>query len=67
MVNWKELAKFASGATVWETIVHITLALRGEFPVTFFGISITPTINTMQIIITAIASIALIYYAWIKK
>ena len=67
MVNWKEVAKFSSGLTAWETVVHIALGLRGEFPITFFGITITETINTLQIVIPAIVSIVLAYYAWFKK
>lgn len=67
MVNWKEVAKFFSGLTAWEAIVHASLGLSGLLPITLFGITITPTINTIQIIIPATASVVLGYYAWIKK
>ena len=67
MVNWKEVAKFGSGVTAWETIVHASLGVSGALPITLFGITITPTINTVQIMVPAISSIVLAYYAWIKK
>jgi hypothetical protein len=67
MVNWKEMAKFFSGLTAWEAIVHTSLGLGGVLPITLFGITITPTINTIQVIIPAIVSVLLAYYAWIKK
>ncbi|MFH0949134.1 MAG: hypothetical protein V1802_01455 [Candidatus Aenigmatarchaeota archaeon] len=67
MVNWKEVAKFASGLTAWEAIAHASLGLNGVLPLTLFGITITPTINTVQIIIPAVVSITLAYYAWFKK
>ena len=66
-MNWKEIAKFAAGVTAWETIVHLSLAARGVFPITLFGFTITQTVNTVQIIVPAIISISLAYYAWGKK
>ena len=66
MVNWKELAKFVSGLTAWEAIVHGSLWLSGTNPI-IFGITLTETINIIQTIIPTITSGILIYYAWIKK
>jgi hypothetical protein len=66
-MNWKEVAKFASGVTAWEAIVHATLALSGKLPFTWLGFTITPTINTVQIILPAIISVSLAYYAWGRK
>lgn len=67
MVNWKEVAKFASGLTAWEAIVHASFGLSGALPLTLFGITIDSTINTIQIIIPAVSSLLLAYFAWIKK
>ena len=66
-MNWKEVAKFAAGVTTWETVVHLSLAVRGVFPITLFGFTITQTVNTVQIILPAIISISLAYYAWGKE
>jgi len=67
MVNWKEVAKFFSGFAAFETVGHLTFALSGMIPMPWFGFTLTPTINTITIIISAIISFALAYYAWIKK
>ncbi len=66
MANWREVAKFASGLTAWEAVVHASLGLSGVLPITLFGIVITPAINTVQIVIPAIVSVALAYYAWFR-
>ncbi|HAU99092.1 MAG: hypothetical protein UX85_C0009G0018 [Candidatus Beckwithbacteria bacterium GW2011_GWB1_47_15] len=63
----KEIAKFFSGLTAWEAVVHLALGLSGVLPLTLFGFTLTPTINTVQIIIPATVSILLGYYAWSKK
>jgi hypothetical protein len=67
MMNWKEIAKFVSGLTAWEAVVHASLGLSGVLPITMFGITLTRTINTIQIIIPAILSVVVAYYAWVKK
>jgi len=66
MVNWKEIAKFASGVTAWEAIVHGSLWVSGT-TLTIFGITLTETLNMTQTIIPAIVSVVLAYYAWFKK
>ncbi|MCC7302814.1 MAG: hypothetical protein IT233_09240 [Bacteroidia bacterium] len=63
----KEIAKFLCGLTAWESIVHLSFGLSGNLPFTIFGITLTPAINTMQIIIPAIISFLLGYYAWRKN
>lgn len=66
-MNKKELAKFLSGVSAWETAAHTALGMNGLIPITLFGFTITPTINTMLIIFPAIITIFLVYYAWFKK
>lgn len=63
----KELAKFFAGLTAWESIVHASFGLSGILPITLFGITINPGLNTIQIIVPALVSIYLIYFGWIKK
>ncbi len=63
----KEIAKFVAGVALWETLVHVTLALGKFTPVTIFGFTITSNINTILIIFPAITMIALVYYAWFTK
>jgi hypothetical protein len=33
----KEIAKFLSGLTAWEAIVHLSLAFSGLLPIKWFG------------------------------
>jgi len=67
MTTSKEVAKFFSGVTAWEAIVHASLGLSGVLPITIFGFTLTPAINTVQIIVPAAVSLALAYYAWFKR
>jgi membrane protein implicated in regulation of membrane protease activity len=60
----KEVAKFFAGLCAWEAIVHLAFAVSGLLPITWFGITLTPMINTVQIIVPAIVSALLAYYAW---
>ena len=67
-MNPKEIAKFLSGVAAWEAIVHLALAFSGLLPITSFGIfTLTPTINAIQIIVSAVISVLLAHYAWGKK
>ena len=63
----KEIAKFAAGLTAWESIVHFSLYFSGNIPISFWGFTLTESFNTVQIILPALCSLALIYFAWIKK
>ena len=67
MNSKKEIAKYFAGLTAWESIVHLSFAINGEFPITLLGIHISKTLNTVQIIVPAIISILLTYYGWYKK
>jgi hypothetical protein len=67
MVNLKELAKFFSGITAWESIAHLFFLLSSSPPITIIGITLTPTINIIQVIVPAIVSVILAYYAWLRK
>lgn len=63
----KEISKFATGVAAWESIVHLSFSLSSNIPLTFWGITITKEINTIQIIIPAICSAGLAYFAWLSK
>lgn len=62
----KEIAKFLCGLTAWESFSHLSLWLNDALPMTLFGFNITVTTNTIEIIISALISILLGYYAWKK-
>jgi hypothetical protein len=63
----KELAKFFAGAFAWDCIAHLSIALSGSTPFRLFGFEITATANIVMVFVSAILSISLIYYAWIRK
>lgn len=63
----KELFKFFAGVTAWEAVVHASLGLSGALPIKLFGITITPFLNTVQIIVPALMSCLLIYLGWLRK
>lgn len=66
-MKMKEIAKFAAGVTAWEAIVHTSYAAANVLPLNFFGFRLTPPVNRVQIIVPALVSVALIYYAWGRK
>ena len=67
MVNWKEVAKFASGMAAFNVLGHLYFAIGGFLPLPWFGFTLTQTNNAIIIIISAVISFALAYYGWIKK
>lgn len=67
MVNWKEVAKFISGAAADRTLVAIALLSSGSLPMTFFGFTVTMTVGMVGLIIALTISVGLAYYAWFKK
>ena len=60
----KEIAKFAAGAAAWEALGHLLLAFTGLLPLTVWGITLTPTFNSVWVVIVAAVSILLAWYAW---
>lgn len=66
-MNKKDIAKFFAGAFMWETIVHIAIGVNNLAPITVFGFTITPELNTPLIIFPAVVTVFLVYYAWFKK
>lgn len=63
----KEIAKFLCGLTAWEAVSHLSLWLSDELPINLYGFRINQTMNTIEIIVFAIVSCLLGYYAWKKK
>ena len=55
------------GMAVFNVFGHIALELWGFLTIPWFGFTLTSNINTVTIIISAVISFALAYYAWIKK
>ena len=62
----KEAAKFFAGVTAWEAITHASFAASGVLPIKLFGITLTPKLNSVQIVVPAVTSAALIYIGWFR-
>ena len=63
----REVAKFAAGVTAWEALTHASFAASGVLPMKLCGITLTPKLNTVQIVIPALTSAALVYIGWVRS
>ncbi|WP_395442843.1 hypothetical protein [Caulobacter sp. UC70_42] len=63
----KEFAKFLSGMAVMQVLTHGALALSGDLPLTMLGITYTPQLNAMAVVVWSIIAILLTYYAWGRR
>lgn len=63
---FKEAAKFFAGVTAWEALTHASFAASGILPIKLCGITLSPKLNTVQIVIPAMTSVALIYVGWMR-
>lgn len=63
MAALREAAKFASGLTAWEAVVHASLWASGRSP-QVLGIRMGRTLNIVQTFVPAVVSVALAWYAW---
>lgn len=63
----KEIATFTCSVTAWEAIVHLSFACCHSLPMKLGGITLTKRLNTTQIIVPALTSSLLAYYAWASK
>lgn len=63
---FKEAAKLFAGVTAWEALTHASFAASGVLPLKLCGVTLTPRLNTVQIVIPALTSVALIYIGWIR-
>lgn len=62
-MNWKEIAKFASGAEVFHAFIHTYLWLSGiTLPV--FGFTETPTVHMWGAIVNGGIALVLGLYGW---
>lgn len=59
----KEVAKFVSGVTAWEAVVHGSLLLSGQ-SIVLFGITVTPSVNAVQTVVPALVALGLGIWAW---
>lgn len=63
----REGAKVLVGAIALDEIAHILLTATGSIPLTFAGVTISPTVNVLEIVLWPFVMAALMYYAWIRE
>lgn len=63
----RELAKFLSGVAAMQVLIHGALASSGELPLTILGVTYTPELNTVAVVVWPIIAILLAYYAWGRR
>ena len=59
----KNVIAFGAGVAAWEAVVHFSLLVNRAQP-RLFGIRMTRRLNTIQSIVPALCSMALIRYAF---
>jgi hypothetical protein len=66
-MRWsKEVAKFIAGFAANQVLTHGAFALSGvQF--TVFRMTYTPRLNMIAVVVWAVVTIVLVYYAWVKK
>jgi hypothetical protein len=67
MEKLKVIIMFIAGILASVTIGQTALAYTESFPLTWFGITITKTLNTVLIIVPGLISLAIIYLVVYKK
>ncbi|HRN78273.1 MAG TPA: hypothetical protein PLU71_03465 [Candidatus Dependentiae bacterium] len=63
----KEFIIFLAGAEAFHTLAHLYIALVGTLPIQFGGITITPQLNMFALIINAIITVGLLWWAQTMK
>jgi uncharacterized membrane protein HdeD (DUF308 family) len=63
MLKRKEAAKFLCGFEAFHALVHVYLLLSGT-AMTLFGVTTTPTLNMISIVLNGVIAIVLGVYAW---
>lgn len=63
MIEWKEVAKFVSGAEAFHAFIHACFWLSGT-TLNVFGFKEKPKLHMMAAIANAVVSLILGFYAW---
>jgi len=70
MNRWKILFLLLTGVWLHETLTHVWLGLEGLLPFTsrfFFGLTITPELNTLFIILNTMILIVFAYFGLLHR
>lgn len=67
MENLKVIIMFIAGILASVTIGQTVLKYSESFPLIWFGITITKTLNSILIIVPGLISLTIIYMVWFRK
>ncbi|MHB1106399.1 MAG: hypothetical protein ACYCZ2_08545 [Lutibacter sp.] len=67
MENLKVIIMFIAGILASVTIGQTVLKYSESFPLVWFGITITKTLNSVLIIVPGLISLTIIYLVWFRK
>lgn len=63
MFTLRDFLIFIAGGVMVHLLSHITLAVSGVLPVTVGGVEITPQVNMVAIVLNALITIGLLWWA----
>lgn len=63
MITKRDVLIFLAGAMAFHTLSHLVLAVSGILPFTFFNIVWTQNKNTLAIVLNAIITFGLLWWA----
>jgi len=63
MLSKRDIIIFFAGAEAFHTLVHILFSMAGTLPIKFFNFLLTPQLNMFAIVLNAIITIGLIWWA----
>ncbi len=63
MFSKRDIVIFFAGAEAFHTLVHIWFSMAGTLPIKVFNFSLTPQLNMFAIVLNAIITIGLIWWA----
>lgn len=63
MFSLRDFIIFMAGAAMFHTVSHITLAYSGILPVTVGSMEITSQVNMVAILINALITVGLLWWA----
>ncbi len=63
MYSLREIIIFCAGAQAFHTFTHLAFMFSGTLPMKVWGINFTPFFNLIAVIINALSTVALIWWA----
>ena len=59
----REVIIFFAGVEAFHTLSHLSLSVSGVLPMRFFGFTVTTRLNAWAIVVNALITVALLWWA----